>query len=89
MKPQIFLKTKGCYETRKMHIRLFVTLATLNYEGIGVESCVCSTAFKCGSTLIKILLLHAGTVKIPPHIFESDVTNNQSNKQKTHYMNLH
>ena len=33
-------------------------------EGGGVKSCVCSMAFQCGSTLVKIPLLQAGNVAI-------------------------
>ena len=33
-------------------------------EGWGVMSCVCGMAFMCGSTLVKVPLLQAGTVVI-------------------------
>ena len=41
--------------------------------GWGVTSCVCSMAFLCGSTLVKVPLLQAGTVAIWPQMFKSYV----------------
>ena len=38
-------------------------------------------AFLCGSTLVKVSLLQAGTVVIWPQIFQSDVKPKQTNKQ--------
>ena len=41
--------------------------------GWGVVSCVCGMTFLCGSTLVKVPLLQAGTVVIWPQMFQSDV----------------
>ena len=39
----------------------------------GVMSCVCSMAFLCGSTLVKVPLLQAGIIAIWPQMFKSDI----------------
>ena len=41
-------------------------------------SCVCGMAFLCGSTLVKVPLLQAGTVVIWPQMFKSDVKPKQT-----------
>ena len=46
----------------------------------GVMSCVCSMAFLCGSTLVKVPLLQADTIAIWPQMFKSDVEIKQTNK---------
>ena len=50
-------------------------------DGVGVVPCVCGMAFLCGSTLVKVPLLQAGTVVIWPQMFQSDVKPKQTNKQ--------
>ena len=45
--------------------------------------CVCGIAFLCGSTLVKVPLLQAGTVAIWPQMFQSDVKPKQTNKKVT------
>ena len=45
--------------------------------GWGVMSCVCGMAFLCGSTLVKVPLLQAGTVVM----LKSDIKPKQTNKQ--------
>ena len=49
--------------------------------GWGVVSCVCGMAFLCGSTLVKVPLLQAGTVVRWPQMFQSNVKPKQTNKQ--------
>ena len=41
-----------------------VSPVSVNCDRWGVMSCVCSMAFLCGSTLVKVPLLQAGTVAI-------------------------
>ena len=48
--------------------------------GLGVMSCICGVVFLCGSTLVKVQLLQAGTVVIWPQMFKSDVKP-KTNKQ--------
>ena len=55
---------------------LYTTVA-----GWGVMSCVCGMTFLCGSTLVKVPLLQAGTVVIWPQMFKSDVKPKQTNKK--------
>ena len=59
-----------------------VSLYFYTVTGWGVMSCVCSMAFLCGSTLVKVPLLQAGTVAIWPQMLQSDVKPKQTNKQK-------
>ena len=53
------LKWVVVYSSVTFHINVSVT-------GWGVMSCVCSMAFLCGSTLVKVPLLQAGTVAVWP-----------------------
>ena len=46
-------------------------------------SCVCGMAFLCGSTLVKVSLLQAGTVAIWPQMFQSDVKPKQTKQTKS------
>ena len=48
-------------------------LCLYTVTGWGVMSGVCGMAFLCGSTLVKVSLLQAGTVVIWPHMFQSDI----------------
>ena len=41
--------------------------------GWSVMSCVCGMAFLCGSTLVNVPLLQAGTIAMWPQMFKSDV----------------
>ena len=50
----------------------------------GVMSCVCGMTFLCGSTLVKVPLLQAGTVAIWPQMFKSDVEPKQT--KQTNYL---
>ena len=55
-------------------------LCLYTVAGCGVMSCVCGMAFLCGSTLVKVPLLQAGTVAIIlPETFKSDVKPKQKN----------
>ena len=57
------LKWVAVYSSVMFHIdRLAPCLYTVT--GWGVVSCVCGMAFLCGSTLVKVPLLQAGTVVI-------------------------
>ena len=42
--------------------------------------CVCGMTFLCGSTLVQVSLLQAGTVEILSQMFKSDVSPQQTNK---------
>ena len=50
----------------------------------GVMSCVYGMTFLCGSTLVKVPLLQAGTVAIWPQMFKSDVEPKQT--KQTNYL---
>ena len=45
-----------------------------------VMSCVCGMTFLCGSTLVKVSMLQAGTVAIWPQMFKSDVKSKTWNR---------
>ena len=47
-------------------------------DGVGIMSCVWGMAFLCGSALVKVLLLQAGTVMIWPQMFKSDFKSKQT-----------
>ena len=47
--------------------------------GWGAMSCVCGMVFLCGSTLVKVPLLQAGSVVIWPQMFKSDVKRKRTN----------
>ena len=61
--------------------RMTTALCLYSVTGWGVMSCVCGMAFLCGSTLVKVSLLQAGTVAIWPKMFQRDVKPKQTNKQ--------
>ena len=79
-------KWVAMYSSVTFHINGYHSYMSALYlftvTGWGVKSCVCGMAFLCGSTLVKVSLLQAGTIVIRPQMFKSDV------KPKTKQMTI-
>ena len=76
------LKWVVVYSSMTFHMNAYQRHRSADYTVTvwGIMSCVCGIAFLCGSTLIEVPLLQAGTVVIWPQMFKSDVKPKHTNK---------